>query len=605
MRGDPSPAENVTTHRHPAVQRQDGYAPLRDYGVLGDGRTVVLVASDGQVDWWPIPALDSPPVCAAILDPGVGGYFSLQPCAPYEIERRYVPGTNVLETTYYGQTGSARVTDALNSGIAGRLPWTELARRVQSLEGSLEMRWEFRPGHRFDDIKPVVSMRGGTPVIQLADQMLALVTRGGQVSQVGPDRVAGVIHCQGGERYLVSLTATDDEPLLIEEPDHIDARLDRTVQSWQAWADVLPSDGRWVEPVRRSALVLKTLRFENEGAIAAAATTSLPERIGGDKNYDYRFAWIRDSAFTLDAFMNLGLHEEVQASVSWILSALRKSAPKLHVFYTLGGDKPEREEQLDVPGYRHSQPVRTGNAAANQLQLGVYGDLFDMMGHYVDGGHVLDDRTRDGLARLADQCCDDWRKKDSGIWELPELEHYTISKIGCWVALDRAARLAEQGQLPADHADRWAGESVAVKQWVNANCWSEEKQSYTFYAGTGRLDAAVLLAGRTGFERGQRLAGTIEAVLAELGRGPMVFRYSGMEDEEGCFLACSFWLVSAMAHNGQYERARRLMDDCVALANDLGILAEEIDPQTGDFLGNLPQGLSHLALINAAHALRR
>lgn len=577
--------------------------PIGSYGALGDGRSVALVAADGQVDWWPVPQIDSPPLLAAMLDPGRGGYFRLRPVGEFGARRRYVPGTNVIETVYATPTGQVRVTDALNVGTAGRLPWTELARRVEGLEGEVEMAWELMTGDRAGRPPPQFSDRHGVPLVTVGDQMLAVITDGATPGPTGPLRLGARFGCQVGHRCVVAIVATDNEPLFLPDPGSVDRRVDDTVASWRRWSSTVKSDGRWGEAVQRSALALKTLFYETAGAIAASATTSLPERVGGDKNYDYRFSWIRDSAFTVDAFLNLGLHEEVHSAVSWMLSALRRSAPDLHVFYTLEGDVPGRETEVDVPGYRHSRPVRHGNAAAKQIQLGTYGDLFDMLGHYVDAGHVLDAASARMLAELADQCCRDWQQKDSGIWELPDLQHYTISKIGCWVALDRACRMAKAGHIPDRGAPTWERNAEAVKAWVADHCWSDARQAYTFYAGSERLDASLLLAGRTGFDRGPRLASTIDALVSELGRGPMLYRYSGMQDEEGAFVACSFWLVSALAHNGQLKRASALMDQAVGLANDLGLLSEQVDPDSGELLGNIPQGLSHLALINAAHAV--
>lgn len=584
--------------------RRDGYVPIGSYGVLGDGRTVALVASDGQVDWWPVPKIGSPPVLSAILDPTSGGHFKLRPVGEFSAWRRYVPGTNVIETVYSTPAGRVRVTDALNAGLAGRLPWTELGRRVEGIEGEVEMVWEFRPGDRGRQAQPRVSQRDGVPVVTIDEQMMAIITDG-PVPEPAGTTLGARFSCRPGERYVVAVVATDDEPLFLPQAVDIDRRVDGTVGSWRRWTDQLTGKGRWREAVQRSALALKTLLYETSGAIAAAATTSLPERVGGDKNYDYRFSWIRDSAFTVDAFLNLGLNEEVHSAVSWMLSALRRSEPDLHVFYTLEGEVPGPATEVDVPGYRHSRPVRHGNTAAKQIQLGSYGDLFDMLGHYVDAGHVLDDRAANMLAALADQCCQDWQKKDSGIWELPDLEHYTISKIGCWVALDRAVHMAKEGHIPGGNASYWEKNAHDIKAWVAEKCWSEAQQSYTFYAGTEKLDASVLLAGRTGFDRGPRLASTIEAVIARLGRGPALYRYTGMESEEGAFIACSFWLVSALAHNGQVDRAAKLMDEAVGMANDLGLLSEQFDPAGGDLLGNIPQGLSHLSLINAAKAIEQ
>jgi GH15 family glucan-1,4-alpha-glucosidase len=585
------------------IGRIGGFAPIEDYAVIGDGRTAALIARDGRIDWWPIPTLDSPPACAAILDPDKGGHFRLAPEDAFDAERSYVEGTNVLETVYTTATGSVRVTESLNVGAAGRLPWTELARRVDGLSGEVALCWELVPGNRFGQARPWVSDRRDSPIVHLGDQTMSVILDGAEPAKVGTHAVTGRLLCRGTSCHLVAVVATDDEPLFLPSPEAVYARMERTIDAWRAWSELVAHDGPWKAAVVRSALALKTVLYEPGGAIAAAATTSLPEVIGGSKNYDYRYSWVRDSSFALDALINLELHEEVHSSVSWLLAALRRTAPDLHVFYALDGRVADSQAELDAPGYRDSRPVRVGNAASNQRQLGVYGDLFDTVYRYVDEGHVLDAHTAATLGELADRCCDSWTEQDSGMWELPDLQHYTISKIGCWVALDRAARLADIGQLPDAKAERWRAEAADVKAWVEEHCWSDAERSYTFYAGTDRLDAAVLLAGRTGFDRGERLVRTIDAVIANLARGPMVYRYSGMEAEEGAFVACSFWLVNALVHVGRIDDARVLMDQAVGMVNDVGLLSEEIDPTTGGFLGNMPQGLSHLALINASHTL--
>ncbi len=586
-----------------AASRRDGYAAISDYAVLGDGRTTALVASDGRIDWWAIPTLDAPPVCAAILDSGAGGHFALSPAEPAGVSRRYLPGTNVLESTYTTPAGDVRVTDSLNVGSAGRLPWTELARRVEGLTGEVEMRWEFRPGSRLGQARPWVTSHGEIPVVTDGDQNIALTVQGASQGRPAARHVSGHLLARAGERAVVAAVATDHEPVVIPAPQHVGARIDRTIDSWRRWSDLVSYQGPWDDAVRRSTLALKTLLYEPGGAIAAAATTSLPEAIGGPKNYDYRYAWVRDSSYTLDAFIRLGLQEEVHAAVSWLLKAVRRTAPDIHVFYSLDGQVASGQATVNLPGYRDSRPVRSGNGAAGQSQLGTYGDLFDTIARYVSTGHLLDQATGRMLADLADRCCDIWTREDAGLWELSRHRHYTISKIGCWVALDRAASLAAAGQLPAAHAARWRQEAAGISRWVRDHCWSQAKESYTFYAGTDDLDAAVLLAARTGFDRGPRLASTIEAVVAELGRGPFVYRYTGMDREENAFVACTFWLVEALAWTGQGKRAREVMGEALQWCNDVGLLSEQIDPATGEFRGNLPQGLSHLALINAAHTL--
>ncbi len=470
-----------------------------------------------------------------------------------------------------------RVTAALNVGSAGRLPWTELVQRIEVVEGIVELEWEFAPGNRFGRADPWITDRHGTPVTSI-EETIGIVVDGLPSGDVGPHRVIGRATLHQGERALFAAVATDTQPLFVPSAAAIDSRLDRTIDSWRNWAARLPSDGAWGTAVRRSALAIKTLLTEATGAIAAAATTSLPETIGGPKNWDYRYSWIRDSSFTLDALINLGLHEEVHGAVSWLLNAIRDAGGDLHVFYTLDGTVADKQTELDIPGYRHSRPVRAGNSASGQTQLGTYGDLFDTIHRYCNEGHLIDLATGRMLADLAERCCDRWRDRDSGMWELGTLQHYTISKIGCWVALDRAARLADDGQIPATRAERWRATADEICAWVNTHCWSETKQSYTFYAGTDDLDAAVLLAGRTGFERGPRLASTIDAVTAELARGPLIYRYTGMGKEEGAFVACSFWMVDALACTGQVDRARQLMDQTVAHTNDVGLLPDRSTP---------------------------
>ncbi len=463
-----------------ALYRVDGFAPIEDYAVLGDGRTVALVAADGTVDWWALPALDSPPILSGLLDPEVGGCLTLVPSEDYEVARRYLDDTNVIETLYTVPTGVARTTASLNVGSAGRLPWTELAQRIEILSGFVDLNWALIPGDRFGRANPCVTDRHGTPVVRIENQTLGVILDALGPAVITPHRVSGRSRLHEGTRALLAVVATDAEPLFVPTPDAIQSRLDRTISSWRRWAELLNCHSRWNVAVRRSALALKTLLAEHSGAVAAAATTSLPERIGGTKNWDYRYAWIRDSSFTLDALLNLGLHEEVHGAVSWLLSALRENGGELHVFYTLNGTIADQQATLDVAGWRHSQPVRAGNAASGQTQLGTYGDLFDTISRYCAEGHLIDPATGRMLADLADRCLEGWRHVDSGIWELETCRHYTISKIGCWVALDRAVHLAETGQIPGLHIERWRSGADEIRAWVNAHCWSDAKQAYTF-----------------------------------------------------------------------------------------------------------------------------
>ncbi|HLJ07037.1 MAG TPA: glycoside hydrolase family 15 protein, partial [Acidimicrobiia bacterium] len=345
------------------------------------------------------------------------------------------------------------------------------------------------------------------------------------------------------------------------------------------------------------------------GAVAAAATTSLPEGIGGVRNWDYRFCWVRDSAFILNALLQLGFSTEVDAFFWWLMQASQLTHPRLQVLYRLNGGASAIERTVAFEGYRGSTPVRVGNAAADQVQLDVYGDLFETAWLYARSGRQIDRDIGRRLEAMANLVCDLWTRPDSGIWEVRSQPlHFTQSKMMCWVALDRALRLAEAGQIPTRHVRRWEAEAAAVRAFVDERCWSEAQGSYVRSAGADGLDASLLLGVLFGFvePRSHRARGTIDAVRRELGHGPFLYRYSGddgLTGGEGAFLTCSFWLVDALARSGQVGEATELMEELLGLANDVGLYAEEIDPATGEFLGNFPQGLTHLALVNAAVAV--
>ena len=588
-----------------SVERKDGYLPITAYAPIGDGRALALVGMDGAVDWFAVPTIDQPPVCAAILDPQDGGSIHLRPTVPYEVERRYVEHTAVLETTFRTEQGTLRVTDALNRGNDGVLPWTELARRVEVEGADVPVEWSVAPGHRLATARPWTTTRGDTLLITVGTQQLAVVTDGLGKPVADGHRIHAKALLGEGTRGLLSVVGTDAEPVFAPEPANIQQRLDQTVQSWRSWCRQVRYDGPERDAVLRSAIVLKMLTLHSSGAIAAAPTTSLPEVVGGKRNFDYRFAWVRDMAFALDALSDLDLFEETHSAISWLLAAVSQTAPDVHVFYTLGGAPASAsvEKETLLPGWEQTNPIQIGNSAAGQKQLGAYGDLFGAVWHYVEGGGRLNSATGEMLADLADNACDQWWQPDAGIWELGSYEHYTISKMSCWSALDRAVKLVERGEISPLHVQRWRTERDEIHAWVDEHCWSAEKQSYVMYAGTDELDAAVLLAARTGYLSGDdpRLHTTIDAVRAELtADGPLLFRFSRMKGKEGAFVACTFWLVQALAYAGRHDDARRLLEGGFAAANDVGIFSEEIDPTTRDLLGNVPQALSHLAAVVAA-----
>jgi len=576
---------------------------LNRYGALGDGRSVALVGVNGSIDWWSVPNLDSTPLFDRLLDPDGGGRFAIIPVGDFAVERRYRTDSNVLEHTFTTAGGRARLTDSLNSGTAGRLPWSELARRIEGLEGSVEFRVEAFLGRRLN--RPPSWRQSGPDGGILHIDGLLVALRGEFERLEENDRgVSGRLTTSSGTRDVLVILASADAPLILPTLPAIDARIDRSDQTWREWARTLTFEGPFAEHVRRSALALKLLVFAPTGAIAAAATTSLPERLGGDKNYDYRYAWVRDVCYSIKAFLRVGVTEEAQAAFSWLTTTLGKELGRLCVMFKLDGTMAPEERELDLPGYANSSPVRLGNRARDQLQLGIFGDILETAALFVERGHVLDLTTRRLLKSLVNQCAISWRQKDAGIWELSALEHYTMSKMGCWTALDRAVRLAEQGQIDAGEASRWAQERDRIREWIDLHCWSEPKRAYTLYPGTERLDASLLLGSRFGFASRDRLIMTRDAIRQELCRGALVYRYSGMADEEGTFTACGYWLVEAFALVGERELAIRQMQAMLEASGDnLGLLSEQIDPDTGAMLGNMPQALSHLALIHAAVSL--
>ncbi|MGQ0629818.1 MAG: glycoside hydrolase family 15 protein [Sporichthyaceae bacterium] len=591
----------MTREQTPA--RADGYAPLRDYLATGDGRSVALIAADGSVDWLAIPGISGHPTFSALLDPHQGGALELAPAEPYTVTRRYAGATNVVETTLACASGVARVTDSLNSGVAGRLPWTEFARRVEGVRGSVPMTWRVGAGRALGASSPWINDDAGTPLLGSGEVTLALV-----LDHVGPavdsgDSWSGTFHTTPGSRGLLAIAGGCGEPLHIPLAADVQTRLEESIGAWRRWTEQFSWDGPWPAEVLRSALALKLLLYSPTGAIAAAATTSVPERIGGRKNWDYRYTWVRDTAYNIDAYIRCGLHEEIHAALTWLLATVARHGPGLRPFYTLHGELPSGRRKCDVPGYRGTTPVVEGNDALDQLQLGGYGDLFQAVYLSVRQSHRLDPTTAQVLGALADRCAKLWHEPDAGMWELPQSRHFTISKMSCWQALDRAALLAEMGQLPGD-GTQWRQEAERIRAWTVQHCWSPVRGAYVMHPDTADLDAGVLLGARFGFDRGDRMRSTIDTVRAELARGPALYRYTGMEREEGAFIACSFWAVEALALTGQVDDAVAMMDQMLDLLGGPDLLAEMVDPDTGAYLGNLPQALSHLSLINAAAAVQ-
>ncbi|AGF72477.1 glycoside hydrolase family 15 protein [Corynebacterium halotolerans] len=583
------------------------YEPLESYAALGDSRTVALVGSRGQVDWMPLPDLRTTPFFARLVDKTHGGTFLLEPTAPYSVERRYRPGTNVLETTYTTDTGKAVVTDALNIGVSGLLPWCELARRIESVSGGVEFAWRVQPGTLLREVSPWIEDTDRGAVIRCADITAAVVGSGHNPDPVDEHsqdvQLTGRFTARDGSRHVVALVGTQDEPLRLPEARLVDEGIERTAESWERWSSEFSYEGPWAEEVQRSALALKLLTHSPTGSMVAAATAGLPESETGGKNWDYRFAWVRDLAYSVSALARFGLREETHAALSWVTRVIRRNGSGLDVFYDLEGNASSHVHEREAPGWRGLGPVVTGNPAQGQLQLGVYADVFAICRGYVEAGSLLDRATAMLLEQLADRVCDLWRHRDHGMWELGEVRHYTSSKMGCWQALRDAVHLAETGHVGGNPA-RWRVERDKVRAWIEEHAWNEDRGAYVMYPGAQALDASVFLHATSGFDRGERMSRTIDAISEDLGSGELLYRYTGMADEEKTFVACAFWRVCALVEVGRVEEAEELMERLVHRTNDVGLFSEMIDADDGSFWGNLPQALSHLALIEAALALK-
>jgi GH15 family glucan-1,4-alpha-glucosidase len=408
------------------------------------------------------------------------------------------------------------------------------------------------------------------------------------------------------ERAMLALVASDDVALPSPERVDVERRLSATEELWRGWVQRTSYDGPWKVAVERSLLALRLLADGRSGAIAAAGTNSLPEVIGGERNYDYRFGWVRDLSFTVDALLRTGMRELAHASVTWLLGAVARTHPRVDPVYALTGEVVRSQRTVSLAGYRGTSPVHVGNQAGSQLQLGGFGDLLETVWHYVDSGHVLSPAAGERIADSADLLCAIWRNEDAGLWELGDYAQYATSKIGCWSALERVLDLVRQGQVPGRHVPRWRNERDRIREFIETRLWSEARQSYVMKAGSEMLDCGVLLAARRGFvdPRGRRMSATIEAIRSELhAQGPLFYRYSGMQEEENAFLACSFWMVEALALAGRRDEAADTMDQMLSLSNDVGLYTEQMEPGSRSMRGNFPQALTHLALINAAALL--
>jgi GH15 family glucan-1,4-alpha-glucosidase len=590
--------------------------PIGDYGLLSDCNTAALVDRQGSIDWLCLPRFDGPAVFARILDPDAG-HWSIRPVGTFTTTRRYLPGTLVLETVFEGEEGVVSLTDALvfaegqRGHELGHNAPRELMRLVRGVSGRVTLAMELVPRPEYGLVRPLFRMEehggrtfggpnqialcAGVPV-ELEDSTMRANFEIGAGDQLG---------------FAMRWLAPDGAGAEPTPADLVASRIEDTAEGWRSWeADHDVYEGPHRELVRVSARVLKGLTYRPTGAIVAAATTSLPETVGGERNWDYRYSWIRDASLTLEALYIGACSDEAGEFISFMTSSAG-GGDSLQIMYGIAGEHDLSERELPhLRGWRGSAPVRVGNGAWNQTQLDVYGELLNTLYLYREQLGDLHPEIQRFIAELADAAARRWTERGSGMWEMRgEPRHHLSSKVLCWTALDRAIKLAPKLGAHA-HTEAWAEQRDRIREAILERGWSEKRQAYAQSFDSDELDGGALLMPLVDFLPADdpRMRSTIEVIARELTEDGLVLRYmndeglnaDGLSGEEGTFVICSFWLVSCLALAGEIERAETLFDRLVGFANDLGLLAEEVDTESGELLGNFPQAFSHIGLINAA-----
>ena len=590
--------------------------PIRDHAIIGDCRAAALVSRRGVIDWLCWPRFDSPSVFGALLDERAG-HWSVQPAGGFDASHRYIDGTNVVETRFVTSGGVASLIDLMPVASEEEksrflVAEHEVLRIVRCDRGEIDIETVMRPRPGYGLERPRLVDAGQLGVRVESDQGL-MVLRGELPLEIGDDNeIVGRAKLRAGDEIHLSLTLASDGPAVLSPlGDWSRAALERTIGWWRRWLSPLRYEGPYRAHVERSALVLKLLVFAPSGAVIAAPTTSLPERVGGDLNWDYRYCWLRDAAFTVCALYGLGFADEATAFVDWLLHSTRLTQPELDVLYDVHGKPPIAERALDLSGYRGSRPVRIGNQAVDQLQLDVYGEVIEAVAYFVREGGRLDRETERMLCAFGDYVCHRWQEPDEGIWEPRSgRRHNTHSRVLCWVALDRLLALSERGYLSKAPGERFAKNRELIRREVRERAWNPRLESYAAQLGGEDLDASLLLLSWYGFEDASspRMRQTYARVRERLGAGQgLLYRYRLPESPgEGAFGICSFWGAEYLAlGGGSVEEARAIFETLCGLANPVGLFAEEIDPATGDPVGNFPQAFTHVGLINAALSLAR
>ena len=598
------------------------YLRIEDHGIIGDMHTVALVGIDGTIDWYCVPHFDSPSIFGSLLDDRKGGYFRIAPSGDgFHPKQLYLPDTNILVTRFLSPDGVVELTDFMPIGSPeSSNGYHDVIRCVRVVRGKVTLRMECVPAFNYARDEHHIELGTNSCVLRSSNLSIAVTSAIPLVkfqSGIAADFTLG--EGEDVTFYLREINADDNAPAVMNAQQTSEL-LGATRDYWHRWVAACEYTGRWREMIVRSALTLKLMTFEPTGAIIAAPTSSLPEWIGGERNWDYRFNWIRDAAFTLYALLRLGFPDSAAHFMEWIQSRCQELDPNgsLQTLYGIDGRHESPEIILDhLDGYKGSRPVRIGNAAYNQLQLDIYGELLDAV--YLYNKYVVPisyDLWKD-LRRLVNWVCANWNRPDAGIWETRSgPQHFTYSKVMCWVALDRGLRLADKRSFPAER-ELWYKTRDHIYEEIMKNGWNSQKQTFVQYFGGDSLDASALIMPLVFFVSPEdpRMLKTLAAIRKPYSQGGLVsdnlvYRYNwtdtndGLNTEEGSFNMCTFWLVEAMTRGGYIAEARLMFEKMLGYANHLGLFAEQTGP-SGEALGNFPQALTHLALISAGYNLNR
>lgn len=585
---------------------------IQDYGIIGDCRSAALISKDGSLDWLCWPRFDSPFIFGSLLDEEAG-QWRIQPVGKFTASRRYIDHTNVLETTFHTPNGLLTLTDFMpvadeDYKRSHLMPDHEIIRIVRCISGRVNLEISYAPRLSYGKAHPKIQNKGRLGL--RADLGEALLTLHSQTHfTVAGARATSMISLHAGESRSFSLTYSTEAPDVIPNLDSSKDVLERTINWWKAWAAHCTYQGPYSEHVLRSVLTLKLLQFASSGAFVASPTTSLPERIGGDLNWDYRYCWLRDASLTVQALSGTGFIAEAEAFGEWMLHATRLTQPKLMVMYDVYGNLAKRERELrEISGYERSRPVRVGNQARNQKQLDVYGEVVSGAARVVRLTGRIDRETQKVLIGFGHTVCKHWSESDSGIWEhRSKPAVHTHSRLLCWLALHELLELHREGYIKEIPLELFANTRDKIRHSIETDSWDSDIQSYISEVGSQQIDSTLLLIAIQKFEQASspRLEATYKRVQATLQAGNgLLYRYRRPGMDEGAFGLSSFWGVEFLALRGDHEQACASFESLLHYANDVGLFAEEVDPKTGSALGNFPQAFTHVGLINAALALQ-